>query len=155
MGRSTLSDVVLNKWDRRFLLLARHISTWSKDPRTQVGAVIIRPDNTVCSTGYNGFPRGMDDGPELYVDPEIKYARVVHAEMNAILTAPEPVRGFALYCTLLPCDSCAKLVIQSGIKEVIAPKPSMAHETRWDFKTTRQFFRESGVELIECDMDLS
>ena len=149
MGRSTL-----NKWDRRFLLLARHISTWSKDPRTQVGAVIIRPDKTICSTGYNGFPKGLDDDAFLYEDAKLKYQRVVHAEMNAILTAPEPVKGYTLFCTLLPCGPCSLSVIQSGITRIVSPKPAAAHEERWNFNQTRNFCEEAGVDLVECEMEL-
>lgn len=145
----------MDKWDRRFLLLARQIGTWSKDPRTQVGAVIIRPDNTICSTGYNGFPKGIDDDPYLYETPKLKYQRVVHAEMNAILTAPEPVKGYKLYCTLLPCGPCSLHVIQAGIAQIIAPKPCAAHEERWDFNCTRNFCEEAGINLVECDMDLT
>ena len=155
MGRGALNILIMDKWNRRFFLLARHISTWSKDPRTQVGSVIIRPDNTICSTGYNGFPRGLTDDPEYYADPETKYARVVHAEMNAILTAPEPVRGYSLYCTLMPCSDCAKLVIQAGIKKVFVPRPCAAHEARWGFELTRQFFEEADVKLFEADIDLT
>jgi len=144
----------MKKWDRRFFRLAREISTWSKDPRTQVGAVIIRPNKTICSTGYNGFARGMDDSPEMYENSQTKYERVVHAEMNAILTAPEPVTGYGLYCTLMPCADCAKLVIQSGIEKVYCPVPAPAHEKRWDFDKTRGFFLEAGVQMYEAEIQL-
>lgn len=140
--------LVANKWDSRLMHLARHIATWSKDPSTIVGAVVVRPNNTICSTGYNGFPRGLSDADKFYEDRQIKYQRTIHAEMNAIITAPEPVTGHKLYCTLMPCSECAKLVIQSGIKTVIVPQPSAELEMRWDFKLTEELFEEAGVGLF-------
>ena len=75
------------KWDDRYLQLAREVSTWSKDPSTQCGALLIGDSGQVLSQGYNGFPRGMDDDPKLYNKRDIKYTRIVHAEMNAIYNA--------------------------------------------------------------------
>lgn len=114
------------KWDMRFLALSEHIATWSKDPSSQVGSVIVRPNRTVCSTGYNGFPRKMPDTTAHYQNREIKYQRVIHAEMNAILTAPEPLTGCAIYIWPIPvCVRCAPHVAQTGITRVVAP------EKRW------------------------
>lgn len=107
------------KWDLRFLDLANHISNWSKDPSSKVGCVIVRPDNTIATTGYNGYPRGMNDSTVADRDTKLKYT--IHAEMNAILASHEPVRGYRLYCTMYPCDRCAVHIIQAGIKEVIVP----------------------------------
>lgn len=134
-----------NKWDSRFLALASHIAQWSKDPSTKVGAVIVRPDNTICATGYNGFPRALDDSPELYEDREKKLGRVVHAEMNAILTAPEPVAGYTLYATLMPCSTCILHVIQAGIMRVVTPVPTKEQRERWNFQKTADLMREAGV----------
>src|SRR5271167_774541 len=66
------------KWDIYYLNMARYIATKSKDPSTKTGAVIVRPDHSVCSTGFNGFPRGMKDDAALYADREKKYSRTVH-----------------------------------------------------------------------------
>ena len=66
-------------WHQRFLALAAHVGSWSKDPSTKVGAVIVRNDRTIVSVGYNGFPRHCDDDPELYADRTKKYPRTVHA----------------------------------------------------------------------------
>lgn len=110
----------MEKWDRRFIELAKHVSTWSKDPSTKVGAVIVDDAHRVVGLGYNGFPRGINDTPERYADREIKYQMVVHAEANAILNAIIPVDGCTLYCTFFPCPECAKLIIQAGIKTVVA-----------------------------------
>lgn len=109
-------------WNNRFLALAHHIAQWSKDPSTKVGAVIVRPNKTIASVGYNGFPRGVDDSHERLSNREQKYPRVVHAEANAILNCPERPIDCHLYVTLAPCAPCASLVIQSGIKRVYFPR---------------------------------
>lgn len=112
---------MVSKWDRRFLDMAAFVATWSKDPSTQVGAVIVRPDRTIASVGYNGFPRGVSDDDARYADRSLKYPMIVHAEMNAILSAKEPLLGYAIYVTpLAPCATCAGAIIQSGIKRVVA-----------------------------------
>lgn len=115
----------LEKWDARFLELARHVASWSKDPSTQVGAVIVRPDRTIASMGYNGAPRGVfDDVEALQADREYKLAVTMHAEMNAILSAHERLGGCTLYVwPMPPCSHCAGAVIQSGITHVVAPEP--------------------------------
>src|SRR5262245_42608666 len=111
----------MSDWHARFLSLAAHIAQWSKDPSTKCGAVIVRPNRTIVSVGYNGFPRGVEDTPYLLNDREEKYKRVVHAEMNAILFAGV-VKGYTLYTwPFLPCCHCATCVIQTGITSVIAP----------------------------------
>ena len=103
-------------WHKRFFDLADLVGSWSKDPSTKVGAAIVRPDRTIASVGYNGFPRGVED---VYTTRDAKLLRTVHAEANAILAAQEPLRGYTLYVTPLhPCANCAAYIIQSGIKEV-------------------------------------
>jgi dCMP deaminase len=131
-------------WHRRFLDLARHVATWSKDPSTQVGAVIVRPDRTVASLAYNGFPRGVDDDPRRYADRPVKYSMVVHAEANAILTAREPLAGYTLYSTLMTCNECAKLIIQAGISQVVTPRPAPDREQ----VTALMMYREAGVKVV-------
>lgn len=109
-------------WDGYFMNIARAVSEASKDPSTKVGAVIVRPDRTIAAVGYNGFPRGVDDLPERLEHRPTKYAYVVHGELNAILTAREPLHGYTLYTwPFATCSDCAKLVIQAGIKRVVAP----------------------------------
>ena len=101
----------MTDWDERFFALADMVGSWSKDPSTKVGAVIIRPDRTIASVGYNGFPRGVYDGPEIYEDRPRKLLRTVHAEANAILSAREPLHGYTLYVTPLhPCANCSGLI---------------------------------------------
>lgn len=134
------------KWDRRYLALASQVAEWSKDPSTKVGAVIVSPDNMVVSLGYNGFPRGVNDDPARYLDRPEKYKRVVHAEANAILSAERGPHGCTLYSSLLTCNECAKLVIQSGIRRVVAPKPDI---TRWSnaHEVALEMYQEAGVEV--------
>ena len=145
------------KWDHRFFDLAKVVAGWSKDPSTKVGSVIIRPDRTVASVGYNGFPRGTDDSEELYNDRAVKYERVVHAECNAILNAKEPLDGYTCYIWPLPsCANCAATIIQSGIKSVIYP---LGHPTAERFKDSiaigKQMFEEAGIDVIEYDYNSS
>ena len=133
------------KWDERFMALARHIAKWSKDPSTKVGAVIVDRQRRVLAMGYNGFPRGVDDSPERYADREIKYAHVVHAELNAILNTgvPMALEGATLYTTLEPCSGCAKAIVQAGISRVVLPnREGMSQsevEERWGEDQRRAF----------------
>lgn len=101
--------------------LASHFATWSKDPSTKVGAVIIDHDRRVVGSGYNGFPRGVIDNEDRYIEKMVKYKMVVHAEANSILNAVKSVRDCTLYATKFPCTECTKLIIQSGVCRVIAP----------------------------------
>ena len=142
------------KWDRRFLELAKHISTYSKDPSTKVGAIIVDDNHLVVGMGYNGFPRGVEDTEERLNDREQKYAMVVHAEANAILMAGGRCKGTTLYVYpsfVLPpiCNECAKLVIQSGIREVVGYEPDLNDERakRWakSIGVSQQMCKEAGV----------
>jgi dCMP deaminase len=134
-----------NWWDRWFLGLAEYTATASKDPSTKVGAAIVRPDKTIASLGYNGFPRGIADTEERLQDRETKYGLVVHGELNAILTAREPLHGYTLYTwPLFTCSNCAKLVIQSGITRVVAP---VNDNERWkdSLALSQSMYQEAGV----------
>lgn len=110
-------------WDTYFMGVALLSSMRSKDPNTQVGACIVNSSKKIVGIGYNGLPFGCDDhdfpwdNKGDYLDT--KYPYVVHAEPNAILNANSNTVGASLYVTLFPCNECAKLIIQSGIKEII------------------------------------
>lgn len=135
-------------WDRRFLDLAEHIAQWSKDPRTKVGAVIVDEKKRVVSVGYNGFPRGVSDNDERYEDRPTKHLFVAHAERNALDNAPLMVDGCTLYVPLLPCNECAKSIIQKGIARVVTLTPDRdGLGFNWDI--TRKMFYEAGVKLVE------
>ncbi len=141
-----------HKWDQRFLELSKLVASWSKDPSTQTGAVIVRPDRTIISVGYNGFPKGMDDSARIYANREWKYSRIVHCEMNAVLNAKQSVEGCTLYTwPLASCDRCAVHMIQAGIKNTVFPKLPKKLEKRWKesvFKT-KLYFKEAGVNWRE------
>ena len=140
------------KWDLRFLALAKHVSQWSKDPSTQCGAVVVSPDRSIVLPGYNGFPRGMDDNRSLYTDRETKCARVIHAEMNAILSSSQSVRGWTLYVwPLMSCPRCSVHIIQAGIKRCVSVEASSELFDRWDLGKSLEFFDEAGVEWLTYD----
>jgi dCMP deaminase len=136
----------MSKWSERFMHLAEHVATWSKDPSTQVGCVIVDKQNRVVSLGFNGFPRGIKDLPARYENNRVKYLFVAHAERNALDNAPLSVEGCTLYSPLLPCNECAKSIIQKGIKKVISyhPEEDRPH-LNWDI--TKKMFMEAGVQL--------
>ena len=113
-------------WDEYFMAIAKLSAMRSKDPSTQVGACIVSGDNRILSIGYNGAPNGFNDdkfpwereGDRL----ETKYPYVCHAEMNAVLNfrgTKKDLEKAKIYVDLFPCNECAKIIIQSGIKEVI------------------------------------
>ena len=140
-------------WGDRYISLAKEISTWSKDPSTKVGAVVIGNNGEVLSQGYNGFPRSIKDTPQRLKDSEKKYNLVVHAEMNAIYNASlngVSLKGSTLYVYGLPiCNECAKGVIQVGIDKVIATRPA-DYNKEWDesIKDAKALFKEAEVEYI-------
>lgn len=136
-----------SEWDVRFLEVAKVVSSWSKDPSTQVGAVIVDPlTRMIVSTGYNGFPRGVEDTPERLNHRPTKYALVVHAEANAILNASVRPSDCTLYVTLAPCSECAKLIIQSGLTRVVT---FPVQNERWSdsHNTALVMFREAGIDI--------
>lgn len=158
--RASVSPInSLVKWDLRFLDLAATIAAWSKDGSTKCGAVIVRPNRSIASVGFNGFPRGMNDNPEIYSDPHLrnlKYSRVIHAEMNAVLSAMEPLHGFTCYVTTPVCDRCAVHLIQAGISRVVWPisrDPGFAGRWAESLKSSRAYFNEAGVEYSEYERE--
>jgi len=104
-------------WNTYFIKLAEAASLRSKDPKTQVGCVIVNSDNHIVSTGYNGLPPGFPDDPTNWL-PGKKYFYVVHAEMNALLHSTQYTKDCRLYTTLSPCGDCAKAICAAGISEV-------------------------------------
>lgn len=143
-----LQPAKINGWGNRFFALAELVGSWSKDPSTKVGAVIVRPDFTIASVGYNGFPRGVKD---VYTTRDEKLLRTVHAEANAIVTAREPLHGCILYVTPLhPCANCSGLIIQSGIKEVhFKIKSKSADAWSSHFKAMIEMFEGAGIMYFE------
>ena len=144
---------MVSKWDYRFLELAKLVSTWSKDPSTQTGAVIIGPDLGVISVGFNGFPAGMPDDPALYANREEKYSRIIHCEINALLHAgrPLPISASLYTVPFMSCDRCVVQMLQAGIKRFVAPVATGERAERWAeaFNRTRKYIAECDGELLE------
>lgn len=148
-------------WDTRFAQLAKLVSLWSKDPSTKVGAVVVRPDKTIASVGFNGFPKGVPDDSSWYENRDIKYKVVKHAEENAILFSREVLDGYTLYVyPLPPCSSCAGDIIQRGIKRVVAIVPAQymtrTNDPNFAFNLTRTMFEHAGIQfdIISDDVNL-
>ena len=139
------------KWDKRFLDLATHISSWSKDPSTKVGCVVVGEDREIRSTGFNGFPRGIKDDEERLADREQKYPLICHAEESAIMHAARTgisLKGNTAYVTWPPCSRCTRSLIQAGVSEVVYPA-NINIPDRWqdDFATASAMMEEAGVKV--------
>lgn len=136
----------MTDWDSRFMGLSKHIAAWSKDPSTQVGAVIVDKRHRIVSLGFNGFPVGvLDDGRLL--DRDIKNNLVVHAEINAILFAGRGLDGCSLYTwPLPPCCRCAAQIIQSGIRFVRAPTVEVGSRWAESCILARAMMQEAGLD---------
>lgn len=150
-----VGEPMSNKWDQRFLDLAKHLSGWSKDPSTKVGCVVVGEDREIRSTGFNGFPRGISDDNERLTNREKKYPLICHAEENAIMHAARigvSLKGSSAFVTWPPCSRCARSLIQAGIKEVVYPTPENIPE-RWldDFETSNGMLLEAGLVVRTVD----
>ena len=137
-------------WDEYFMGLAHLSAMRSKDPSTQVGAVIVDQEHKVVGIGYNGLPIGCSDD-EFPWDREggmleTKYAFVVHAELNAILNSTRNLHGCTLYVSLFPCNECAKAIIQSGIRKIVYEDDKYA--TADDVIASKKMLNAAGVELV-------
>lgn len=145
---------MINKWDKRLLELSLHVASWSKDPSTQVGAVVAE-GNRIVSMGYNGFPQNVPDSQELLEDRETKYKIVLHAEENALLFAKRDLEGCTIYVTNPPCPGCAAKIIQSDVGRVVTIDPSDSFKERWgaDFKLAEDMYASAGVVFNVFNME--
>ena len=136
----------MTKWDARFIELASLVASWSKDPSTHVGAVVVDQDKRIVSTGFNGFPKGVNDA---LVNRDVKLLRTIHAEENALLFARSNVTGMTIYVTRPPCSGCAAKLIQSGIKRVVYPLPPADFIERWgvEMHQAQLMFHECGTQI--------
>ena len=144
----------MSKWDERFLELAKQIASWSKDPSTQVGCVVVGPDREIRSTGFNGLPRGIEDSEDRLNNREIKYPMICHAEENAIMHAARigvSLKGNSAYVTWPPCSRCTRSLIQAGVNEVVYPK-DLDIPDRWkdDFDIAMGMMKEAGIKVREA-----
>ncbi|MEN8167492.1 MAG: dCMP deaminase family protein [Pseudomonadota bacterium] len=142
------------KWDTRFLGLAAHISAWSKDPSSQVGAVIT-DGNRIISLGYNGFARGVEDKAERLGNRECKLNLTIHAEENAMIFAKRDLTDCTVYVTHPPCPRCASKLIQEEVARVVYISPSEDFLSRWadDLKLSHEMYQEAGVEVTSYELD--
>lgn len=133
------------QWDQRYLAIARHVSSWSKDPNKKVGAVVT-DDLYVRGLGYNGFPKGLDDQESLLQDKELKLQLMVHAEINAILAAQR--QGDTIYIwPQLPCPQCAGFLVQAGITRVVVPVDCLHVTTSWNVSAALLVLQQGDVEV--------
>lgn len=147
----TLND---EKWHVRFLRLAEEVSTWSKDPSTVVGCVLVK-NRRVVSTGYNGFPKDLSDSFDRLIDREQKYEMTVHAEVNAVTTAAlhgVSTENCTAYVTFSPCSRCAAVLINAGITAVYVSGGSIIPD-RWlkSLITASKMLAEAGVHYQVID----
>ncbi|XP_045204589.2 deoxycytidylate deaminase-like [Mercenaria mercenaria] len=137
-------------WDEYFMGVALITAQRSKDPVTQVGSCIVNADKRIISTGYNGMPNGCSDdtmpwGKHQPDKLRNKQLYVCHSEMNAILNKiSSDVRGCTLYVTLFPCNQCAKIIIQTGIKEVVYYDDK--HHYKIETKASKLMLETAGVK---------
>lgn len=154
---------MVTKWDKRFMRLAREISTWGKDPSRKIGAIAVDSNRRILSTGYNGFPAGIEDSLNRLNDREEKYKYIVHAEKNCIYNAclnGISLKNASLYVWGLPvCSECAKGVIQVGITNVYCGHDNNNdyHTSIWkeSFSITKEMFAEAGVLVHEIVIEQS
>jgi dCMP deaminase len=139
----------MNHWDERFSALATMVATWSKDPSTKVGCVIVNDKRHIIATGYNGFPRGVEDSFDRFADRPTKYLMVQHAETNALHNTTSQTEGTTAYVTHFPCSNCAGALIQAGVKRVVTVQPTggLADRFQDSFEASKVMFAEAGVEI--------
>jgi dCMP deaminase len=149
-----MSTVGSEGWDQRFIQFSQAIAECSKDPSTKVGCVIVGPDREILSTGFNGFPRGVEDTEERLNNREEKYRIIVHAEANAVIQAARVgtrLKGSTAYCSLAPCSKCAGFMIQAGISRVVVPTLEVPDRWKPDCELSLTLFKEAGVEIQALD----
>lgn len=138
-------------WNNTFMEMALLISRRSKDPSTKSGAVIVNEKNIIIGLGYNGYPRGIKDITWRRVGNYLntKYPYVCHAETNAIFNSNSRVDNCTIYCTLFPCNECAKAIIQNGIRRVVYL--SDKHHDDKIYVASRKILRLAKVKLSRYD----
>lgn len=141
----------MTNWNKLYKEAAKFFAGWSKDRNRKVGAVIVTSENRIISTGYNGFPTGVNDNVDARHERPAKYLFTEHAERNAIYSAAN--HGIRLNgCTMIlewyPCCDCARGIIQSGIKKVVCSAPDFTDE-RWgdSFRAADEMFKEANITI--------
>lgn len=135
-------------WDEYFMAIAETVATRSKDPHTQVGAIIVNKDKHIIGAGYNGFAPGEEETEELWQRPT-KYEHVIHAEENAIQNAPtNDTHGASVYCTLYPCYDCARNIVASGIKKVVYKHDELRGKS-YITEKVQALFEKYKIEVVK------
>lgn len=142
-----------SKWDIRYLEMCTLVASWSKDPSSQFGAVLVDDRNVVCSMGFNGFAKGFNDTEERWNDRPFKYAHVIHAEENCLLHAPANLTGYTLYVNGPPCSSCMSKIAQKGVSTVVFYEPSEDYLSRWSVADSFRVAYECKVKLKQIWRD--
>jgi len=139
-----------SKWTHRFMDLAEMVASWSKDEFTKVGAVIVDDEKRIISTGFNGFPIGVDDEvPERHERPT-KYFFFEHAERNALNFANVDVAGMTMVVNCFPCADCMRGVLQNGIATVLCPAPDPSRPDRFaSCNAAYDMAMDKGISLVE------
>jgi dCMP deaminase len=151
MANTNSKKLKIPSWDELFMRHVYLIASKSKDPRTKIGAILVK-DGIIISEGYNGFARNVKDKPSRYRVKEQKYPFMVHGEANAVLnTCRHGVNttGSICYTQGIPCNECAKTLIQAGVTEVIVHRQWPAMNQKWlaSIKTTKIMFKEAKVKI--------
>ena len=145
------------KWDEYFINIAHQVKLKSKDERTQIGVVMVGKDNEIVSTGYNSFPRGLNDNLSERQERPEKYFWFEHAERNAIYNAARigaSTLGTTMYMTCdISCADCARAIINSGVSKVVFSRTTKQWPEIWleSWKRSLQMFQEAGVEIEYYD----
>ena len=143
-------------WKDYFMGVAFLSGMRSKDPSTQVGACIVNKDKRIVATGYNGMPNGISDNVLTWARDEKKYPcpldrkypYVCHAGMNAIVNKNcASLKECRIYVSLFPCNECAKLIIQSGIKKIYYY--SDKHNYKDETKASKIMLDMAGIKYIQ------
>lgn len=140
---------------KNYSQLTYAISLFSKDPDKKVGSIFLHPKTfQILSTGYNGFPRKVNETKKRWKKPE-KYKWVVHSEQNGIYNATlngVKLKNSILFTTKFPCNDCAKGLIQAGINTIYTYKPDLNHKT-WgqSVKISLEMFKESNITIHYLD----
>lgn len=148
-------DITNEKWAGRLLKMAKDIASWSKDESTKVGAVITSADGRPVSWGFNGMPMGIDDTvPERHERP-YKYKWMAHAEQNAMdLASTADLSDCVMFITFSPCTTCARSIIQRGIKTIVVDEEFTAEKMpdRWrdDMSPAVEMLTEAGVKVVSA-----
>jgi dCMP deaminase len=141
-------------WHEYYLGIAEAAAKRSKDPRTQVGSVIVNSDNRIVALGYNGMPEGHGVERILW---DNKDDFVIHAEVNAISNAARTgvsTKGGSIYVTLPPCIACARAIVGAGLKAVVFYRSAYVRrvcdkpEFVESYKQSFNYLCGSGVEIV-------